>query len=214
MTIAGGGAKAPQVALTLDACGGKTDTRILTSLVQNHIPATVFVTAKWLDRNRPALAILTAHPELFEIENHGARHVAAIDTPIHVYGVRAAGSAASVASEVEGGRKAIVAATGREPQWFRGATAKYTPSSVAIIAGLHERVAGYSLAGDGGALLGEKATARRIANARDGDVILAHVNQPGRAAGAGVVEGVLALKAKGFRFVTLSNAVPRIRHGH
>ena len=128
---------------------------------------------------------------------------------MRVYGVKAAGSAASVTSEVEDGRKAIIAATGRVPRWFRGATAKYTSSSVALITTLHERVAGYSIAADAGALLGQKATARRIANAHDGDVILAHVNQPGRPAGAGVVEGVLALKAKGYRFVTLSEAMPK-----
>jgi hypothetical protein len=45
-------------------------------------------------------------------------------------------------------------------------------------------------------------------------VILAHVNQPKRPAGAGVVEGVLALKARGFRFVTLNQAMPTEHHGH
>ncbi len=214
LTFAHHGEIAPEVALTLDACGGKADSRILAGLVENHIPATIFVTAKWLARNPAAVAILKSHPELFEIENHGARHLAAIDEPMHVYGIKAAGSAASVATEVEDGSKAIIAATGHAPHWFRGATAKYTPSSVALIGTLHERVAGYSLAADAGALLGEKATARRIANARDGDVILAHVNQPRRPAGAGVVEGVLALKAKGFRFVTLSQAMPARHRGH
>lgn len=214
LTFARGQSASPEVALTLDACGGKADSRILAGLVANHIPATIFVTAKWLSRNPAAVAILKAHPELFEIENHGARHLAAIDRPMRVYGIKAAGSAASVTSEVEDGSKAIIAATGHAPHWFRGATAKYTPSSVALIGTLHERIAGYSIAADAGALLGEKATARRIANARDGDVILAHVNQPKRPAGAGVVEGMLELKAKGFRFVTLSEAMPTGHHAH
>jgi peptidoglycan/xylan/chitin deacetylase (PgdA/CDA1 family) len=214
LTFLPGKSSVPEVALTLDACGGKADSRILSGLVENHIPATIFVTAKWLARNPAAVAILKAHPELFEIENHGARHLAAIDRPMRVYGVKAAGSAASVTSEVEDGSKAIIAVTGHVPHWFRGATAKYTPSSLALIGALHERIAGYSIAADGGALLGEKATARRIANARDGDVILAHVNQPKRPAGAGVVEGMLELKAKGFRFVTLSEAMPTGHHGH
>ena len=214
LMIAGGGSTTPKVALTLDACGGKADTRILDSLVAHQIPATIFVTAKWLSRNPAAVSLLLAHPELFDIENHGARHVAAIDAPMRVYGVRAAGSAGSVASEVEGGRAAIIAATGRAPRWFRGATAKYTSSSVALIATLNERIAGYSLAADAGALLGEKATARRIEKAQDGDVILAHVNQPTRGAGAGVVAGVLDLKARGYRFVTLSEAMAPRHHGH
>lgn len=42
----GEGAK-PRVALTFDACSGKTDERILSTLIDNNIPATIFVTARW-----------------------------------------------------------------------------------------------------------------------------------------------------------------------
>jgi peptidoglycan/xylan/chitin deacetylase (PgdA/CDA1 family) len=73
------------------------------------------------------------------------------------------------------------------------------------------RIAGYSLNGDGGSLLDAKVAARRIANARDGDVIIAHVNQPTHAAGAGVAQGVLALKKRGFSFVLLRDAAPGAR---
>ncbi|TIW60410.1 MAG: polysaccharide deacetylase, partial [Mesorhizobium sp.] len=43
-----------RVALTLDACGGQTDNRILSALVANKIPATIFVTGIWLKRNAAA----------------------------------------------------------------------------------------------------------------------------------------------------------------
>ena len=62
------------------------------------------------------------------------------------------------------------------------------------------RVAGYSLNADFGASLAADKVAARIADAKDGDVIIAHINQPKRASGAGVAEGVLRLKAKGFAF--------------
>jgi hypothetical protein len=68
------------------------------------------------------------------------------------------------------------------------------------------KLAGYSLAADGGALLSAAATAKRIEKARDGDVILAHVNQPGRRAGLGVIEGGPAFKARRFHFVRLEDA--------
>ena len=68
------------------------------------------------------------------------------------------------------------------------------------------RIAGYSLNGDGGSLLGAREAARRIAHAKDGDVIIAHMNQPGHAAGAGVAEGILALKKRGFEFALLRDA--------
>lgn len=109
-----------RVAMTLDACMGKTDHRILDTLVRERIPATIFVTARWLKHNSEALATLMAHPDLFEIENHGENHVPAVDKHVSIYGIAAAGSQAAVEQEVEGGRQAIVAATGIQPQWFRG----------------------------------------------------------------------------------------------
>ena len=74
----------PQVALTLDACSGKADQRIIRALVANSIPATVFVTARWLRRNGDTVKLMLAHPDLFQIENHGAKHVPAIDVPMTV----------------------------------------------------------------------------------------------------------------------------------
>ena len=206
LTVPRGGAEGPKVALTLDACGGPADERILSALIRSRIPATIFVTASWLRRNPAALAELKAHPRLFEIENHGMRHVPAVDLPIRVYGLPAAGSLAAVRAEIEGGAAAVTAATGKTPHWFRGATGMYTATAIRLIHRMKYELAGYSLAADGGALLSAATTARRIGKARDGDVILAHVNQPGRMAGKGVIAGILALKARGFRFVRLDDA--------
>src|SRR5258708_7812071 len=82
---------AHRVALTLDACSGKVDGRILDALIANHVPATIFATARGLKRNAAAIAEINAHPDLFEVENHGARHLPAVDEPRLVYGIPAAG---------------------------------------------------------------------------------------------------------------------------
>lgn len=198
-----------RVALTLDACGGRTDARILSALVDNRIAATIFVTGLWLKRNPAALAVMKAHPDLFELEDHGHRHVPAVDGPRRIFGIAAAGSAAAVKVEVEGGAADMATAGLAKPRWFRGATAKYTGSSMALIRHLGFRIAGYSVNGDGGSLLGEKAARRKIAAAKDGDVIIAHVNQPAHAAGAGVVKGLLDLKHRGVSFVRLEDAGER-----
>ena len=191
------------VALTFDACMGKVDHRILDTLVANQIPATIFVTARWLARNGEAFAVLKAHPDLFEIEDHGAMHVPAIDRATTVYGIQTAGSPEAVAAEVEGGTAAILKAGSAKPVWFRGATAKYTPASIRQIEAMGYRIAGYSVNGDGGSLLGRAGTEKRFASARNGDVIIAHINQPTHEAGEGVVAGILALKGRGYRFVLL-----------
>ena len=204
---------APRVALTLDACSGKVDRRILDILVKEQVAATIFVTARWLRRNAEAVAVFKAHPDLFELEDHGRDHLAAIDRVATVYGVRSAGSPEALALEVAGGADAMAAEGLAQPRWFRGATAKYSPSAIALIKSMGYQIAGYSLNGDGGSLLGAKTTERRIAAARDGDVIIAHINQPGHAAGEGVVAGILALRRRGFEFVLLKDAAePKLLH--
>lgn len=195
--------QSPHVALTLDACTGHVDERILSALIDNRIKATVFVTARWLKRNPQAVSDLLSYPELFQIENHGASHLAAIDRPALLFTVKAAGSPAVLRKEVLGGAAAVKAATGHESRWYRGATAEYTSSAIAEIKNMNIKLAGYSLSGDGGAGYSTRRAAVAMASAKNGDVIIAHLNQPTKPAGAGVVEGLLALQTKGYVFVLL-----------
>ena len=205
LTIKPGISHGPYVALTFDACMGKVDERVLQSLIDNHIRATIFVTARWLKYNPQAVSVLKAHPDLFEIENHGARHVPAVDVPMTIFGLAAAGSPQAVQVEVEDGAKAISRIFGTHPRWFRGATGKYTVRSEKQIQDMNYKIAGYSVLGDGGAEFSKSRAAATFANAKNGDVIVAHINQPNRSAGAGVVEGILQLKAKGFIFLRLED---------
>ncbi|GGF26033.1 polysaccharide deacetylase [Youhaiella tibetensis] len=207
LNIASGGPEHPQVALTLDACMGGTDMRILSTLVDNAIPATVFVTARWLARNEAAVKVMLAHPELFELEDHGAEHVPAVLGTKPVYGIRPAGTLDAISAEVEGGQVALLHATGVKASWYRDATALYSPEAMSLVRHLDLKIAGYSLNGDQGASLSAASTAHRIAHAQDGDVIIAHINQPRRPAGGGVAAGILALKARGFSFVRLEDVV-------
>ena len=207
LTIKLGVQHGPYVALTFDACTGHVDERILRALIDHGIRSTIFVTARWLQRNPKAVEDIKAHPELFEVENHGARHAPAIDVPMTVFGLKAAGSAQAVHEEVMGGAEAMEQTFGHKPKWFRGATGKYTAQSMAQIQGMNFRIAGYSVLGDGGASFSTRRTAATIAGAKDGDVIVAHINQPNKPAGAGVVEGILKLKKAGFIFLRLEDGV-------
>jgi peptidoglycan/xylan/chitin deacetylase (PgdA/CDA1 family) len=194
-----------RIALTFDACMGEADERILSTLVNERIPATVFVTARWLKRNPKALAVFLQNPDLFELENHGEKHIPAIDKPVLVYGIPSAGSPDAVRQEVEGGAAAMVASGIPAPRWFRGSTAKYDLSAIGQIRAMGYRIAGYSVNGDGGSLLGAAVTEKRIAAARDGDVVISHINQPTHAAGEGVARALVDLKAKGTEFVRLQD---------
>jgi peptidoglycan/xylan/chitin deacetylase (PgdA/CDA1 family) len=201
----------PTIALTLDACSGQTDHRVLDFLIARQIPATLFLTAIWMTRNEQALARLKAHPTLFAIGNHGGRHLAAIWGQSAPFGVRAAGSPQAVLEEVRTGYDAIHAYFGLKPRWFRGATAMYSQAALPLIAAEGYAIAGYSLNGDAGATLSASAVAHRIVQAQDGDVILAHLNHPERPSGTGLVAGLEALIARGVRFGSLE-AVWQVTH--
>jgi len=205
LRIARGGSGAPQVALTLDACSGGVDERILGTLLDRGIPATIFVTARWLERNPEALKVLLSRPDLFEIEDHGRSHIPAVIGAEKPYGLDPAGTPEAVIDEVAGGAEAVRAATGARPVWYRGATALYSADALDLIARLGFRVAGFSLNADFGATASEQVAAERVTGAKDGDVIIAHINQPARAAGAGIARGIIALQDKGFRFVRLAD---------
>lgn len=199
------------VALTFDACSGAVDRRILDALVESEARSTIFVTGRWLKKNADAFAVMKARPDLFEIENHGAHHVAAVTDATEVFGQKAAGSIEGVRAEIAGGAAAIEKAGAPRPRWFRGATARYSRDALDEIAAEGLRVAGYSLNADMGASLPASSVAKRIAAAKSGDVVIAHINQPTHPSGEGVAEGIRALKAAGVTFVRLDDVAATVR---
>ncbi|MES2713066.1 MAG: polysaccharide deacetylase family protein [Pseudomonadota bacterium] len=196
------------VALTLDACGGGFDMRIAQALVDAAVPATIFATGLWLDRNPDALTLLLARPDLFGFENHGARHVPAVLGTGRVFNLPVAGRIEAVEREVTEGAAAITAACGATPRWYRGATGRYSPGAMEGIGRLGLGIAGYSLNADDGAALAPGRVAQRIAVASSGSIILAHINHPERGSGAGFAAGILALKARGATFIRLDRIGP------
>ena len=201
--VPAGGAQ--QVALTLDACMGETDERILGALIDNSIPTTIFATRRWLDSNPATIKVLLQHRDLFDVQNHGAKHLPAVIGTEKPYGLEPAGTADAVFAEVLGGSEAVTQAFATTPTWYRDAGALYSKDAMALIGTMGFKIAGFSLNGDIGASAPADEARTRIAAAKPGDVIISHINQPKRSSGAGVAAGVLDLKAKGFSFVHLND---------
>lgn len=193
------------VALTLDACGGDVDSDLVDALVENRVPATIFVTRRWLVKHPQAVKRLAAHPQLFAIENHGENHLAPVIGPgVSVYGVPGVADKAALRREVDGGAKAIVAAGLPKPAWFRGATARYDRESMEEIRAMGYRVAGFSVNGDAGATLSRQVVAARLGKAGPGDIVLLHLNKPASQSAEGFRDALPGMLARGIRFVTLS----------
>lgn len=192
-----------RVALTLDACGGGYDAELIDFLIAQRIPATIFATRTWIERNPRGLAVLKAHADLFQIEDHGARHVPAVIGG-RVYGIGGVADLGALQREVLGGAAAIEQAVGVAPRWYRGATAEYDARALDEIQRLGFRVAGFSVNADAGATLPRQAVAQRLQRVQPGDVILAHMNKPASDTYEGLQPALLALQARGLVFVRLA----------
>jgi peptidoglycan/xylan/chitin deacetylase (PgdA/CDA1 family) len=202
------------VALTLDACAGAFDADLVRFLALYRIPATVFVTKRWIARNPAGVAMLRANPDLFQIENHGARHVPAVIGPgRQVYGIDGSPDLQHLEREVKDGAAAVEQLTGSPPRWYRGATAEYDAQALQRIAALGYKVAGFSVNADGGASLPKEAILARLKGVKSGDIIIAHLNRPDSDTAEALADGLKALLAQGFRFVKLGDAEVRVVSG-
>lgn len=148
-----------QIALTFDACRGGCDEGLLKTLHDNQVPAVLFLNARWIDQHPDRAAQLAADP-LFEIGNHGTRHVPLSVTGRSAYGIAGTRSAAEVVDEVWTNHQKITALTGSPPTWFRPGTAYYDDVAVGIVAQLGERPLGFTVNGDAGATLPAAARGR------------------------------------------------------
>jgi len=197
----------PEVAITLDACGGAFDADLIDTLLRLHVPATLFVTKKWLDHNPQGTALLLAHPELFELEDHGAAHVpAVIGAGRRVYGLAAQPDVAHLQAEVAGGAAAIQSLTQQAPRYYRGATALYDTQAMQAIRAMGYTIAGFSVNADAGATLPQASILARLRAVRAGDVVIAHMNKPAGATAEAFAVALPELLARGVHFVKLSQA--------
>jgi peptidoglycan/xylan/chitin deacetylase (PgdA/CDA1 family) len=193
-----------EIVLTLDACGGKSDDDLIGFLIEKKIPATIFATKKWLDRNPKAVAVIKAHLDLFDVEDHGEKHIpAVIGKGRTVYGIPGEPDVVHLRREVVEGAHAVEKITGVAPRWYRGATGEYDAQSVKEIEKLGYKIAGFSVNADNGATLKKLTIEKRLAHVKAGDVIIAHMNKPESESAEGLAVGLAYLLKAGFVFVRL-----------
>lgn len=195
------------LALTLDACGGPRgngyDARLIEYLEGEKIPATLFVSGKWIDANPDTSKKLSKNP-LFEIENHGLNHKPCSATGRSVYGIKGTKSVGEIYDEIEQNALKIETLTGRKPKYYRPATSYCDEICVEIANALGYEVVNFSLLGDAGATFKKSQVKETLLNAPSSSIILLHMNRPESETAEGVMEAIPELKKKGFRFVSLS----------
>lgn len=107
------------IALTFDACGGHRgsgyDAKLIKYLKGEKIPATLFLSGKWIDANVRIVRELTKEP-LFEIENHGLNHRPCSVDGRSAYGIAGTKSVGEIFDEIEQNAIKIQNLTGRKPR--------------------------------------------------------------------------------------------------
>jgi len=198
----------PVIALTFDACGstkGKgVDARLIDFLERNRIPATLFINARWIDANPQLFKRLAASP-LFEIANHGTRHMPASVTGRSVYGIAGTRSAQDLIDEIEVNARKIESLTGTRPRLYRSGTAYYDEVAVEIAQSLDHAVAGFSILGDAGATYSSTQVRDALLKTAPGDIVIMHMNHPESGTAGGVIAAVPELQKRGLRFVRMSD---------
>ncbi|MGV9247659.1 polysaccharide deacetylase family protein [Streptomyces sp. NPDC003710] len=199
------------IALTFDACGGPGgsgyDRALIDFLRERRIPATLFLNSRWIDANPAAFHRLAADP-LFEIANHGTRHRPLSVTGRSAYGIPGTRSAAEVYDEIAGNRAKLTGLLGAPPRFFRSGTAYCDDIAARIVTDLEERFVSFSVNGDGGATFTPEQVRTAVASARDGSIVLCHMNHPRGGTARGIAAAVPRLLAGGHTFVRLSDALP------
>ncbi|MFD5466401.1 polysaccharide deacetylase family protein [Kitasatospora sp. NPDC127059] len=198
------------MALTFDACGGpggsRYDADLIDFLRANSVPATLFLNARWIDAN-PQIFEQLAADRLFEIGNHGTVHRPLSVTGRSAEGIAGTSGVGEVYDEVAGNAGKLTELLGRPPRFFRSGTAYYDDVAVRVVADLGERIAGFTVNGDGGATMPAAEVRREVASAPPGAIVIGHMNQPGRGTAAGFTAALPGLLAAGRRFVRLSDVL-------
>lgn len=196
------------LALTFDGCGlggDGYDQELIDFLTREKIPATIFLTARWINHH-PRQARQLADNPLFEIENHGSRHKPLSISGQKAYGIEGTLTVDEAVGEVQDGATAVTELTGQAPRYFRSGTAHYDNIAIMIIQDLGYDPAGFSVNGDAGATFSKTQVVKALREAKAGDIVIMHMNRPKGFTYEGLKAVLPEWRAQGIRFVKLRNS--------
>jgi len=196
------------IALTFDACGGRHsgyNAPLIDYLRKEQIPATLFVTGIWIEKNKETFAQLAKDP-LFEIENHGLMHRLCSTEGKTKYGVHATRNIGDVIDEMELCARKITQLTGRRPLFFRSATAYTDELSLKVAERLGMEVVSYDILSGDAMKASAKIMSKNILNgARHGAVVIMHFNHPELQEKQALEMAVPELRRRGYNFIKLED---------
>lgn len=196
------------IALTFDACGGSDkngyDEKLIQYLTQENIPATLFIGGRWIEANPQIFQQIATNP-LFEIENHGYRHIPCSVSGKSAYGIVGEKNVGEVVDEIEQNSETIEKMTGRKPIFYRSGTAFTDEICPQIANALGTQVVNFNVLGDAGATYSAQQIVNSLVESKDGSIALLHMNHPEKETAEGVAQAIPILRKLGWHFVKLSD---------
>lgn len=197
-----------RLALTFDACGGPKgsgyDAELIGFLRKERIPATLFVTGKWIDANYKTFLEIS-RDTLFEIENHGLNHQPCSVDGESEYGIKGTPDVPDAFDEIEANERKIEAITGRRPLFYRSATAFTDEACAKIARQLGVTAISFDvLSGDAVPFTPVKEIEKNVlTHVKPGALIIMHFNHPEWNTYESLVKIIPILKKQGYTFTTL-----------
>ncbi|MEK6742704.1 MAG: polysaccharide deacetylase family protein [Nitrospirota bacterium] len=186
-----------KVALTFDACptgrGDEYDERVIEVLIREKVPATLFMSGRWVEKNQDVAKSLAANPQ-FEIANHAFWHPHMLEK-----------DDARIVRELKRTQAIIKKVTGKRPKYFRPPFGEVDERLATLASRAGLVTIQYDIAsGDPDPGLSAKRITRAVVEeAKGGSIVVLHMNENGvRTAEAlpGIIKG---LRERGFELVTV-----------
>ncbi|MBW7886899.1 MAG: polysaccharide deacetylase family protein [Bacteroidetes bacterium] len=196
-----GSRKEKRLALTFDACAtnrkSKYDSAVVDILVKEKIPATFFLCGRWALDHPNETKFLASH-DFFEIASHSYLHPHCTKLTPEAF-----------TAELKKTQDIIFTLTKKQPLYFRAPYGEYDSSMLSTVATLGLTSVEYDLpSGDPD----KNATAKKLidyvsACAKNGSIIVMHVNKRGWHTAEALPEMISRLRKRGFTFVTISGLI-------
>ena len=197
------------IAFTFDACGGKNgngyDKELIDLLRSENIPATFFISGKWIDANFNTFVSLN-RDTLFEIENHGLNHKPSSLSGESAYGIHGTANVGEAFDEIEANALKIKAITNNFPHLYRSATTYIDEACVQMAGELGiTAVSFHVLSGDAVPFASDSLIEKNvIQHIRPGAIIIMHLNHPEWNTYEAMKKIIPKLRQMGYTFVKLN----------
>ncbi len=185
------------VALTFDACEIQKpyhfDKAILNFIINEKLPATLFVSGKFARDNKDELMKIAGY-DFLEIENHSVHHNNHMETL----------SDAQIQAEIDD--SFIYNITGKRTRFFRFPAGNYNKNALGIVEKKYRVVHWTFASGDWNKnISAQKLTDYVLSKTKPGAILIFHINGRGYSTGKALPQIVKSLKEEGYKFVKLQD---------